>query len=604
MKVQVKIVIVLCLLIIMAAQAQQRSVATFRNITITEEEFKNRFELTPRLGASDFLIDSLKMEFLSTLLAEKLWAAEAIQLGYDTLDIIKRSLAPIEKMLVRDALYKEEVESKIIITKQEIDEITKRANTAVIAQIVGTPDSATAYKWYLSLSKGASFQSIVKQTKDTGTVKMTFGSMERRESEDIVYALPRGGYSKPVKDGKAWFIFYCIGREPYEKKKDNMTEPGSTPLDLFKQSKAAAIGKPFLAKLLKDFTVQIDKETFMAAVDAVAPVFATAKMKQLRNPNGEYCIDESDESTVLQAVPTDKIDAVLVPLPGTPVTLRQFLTETIGTGFCIKKAGKDDVMKHVRGLVHKYIEHEMIAREGYRRGLQNTRAVQDEMQMWKANYCAQFLRNRYLDSVKVTDEEVLALYDSLYKEKTSSVVKYAEIFSAGLTVMQEAVDRLGRGESFGSVAAALTERKGMREKHGLYPETLVSLTGELSQHLGEMRPGDIKGPIKTPDGYVMVQLIEKKQAKDTLGRFEQLKELLQKAAVSKKLYARMYSTTKDFARSLQPEINTRVLGEIEVSPVPMYTVRLMGFGGRMLAYPFSTHWENWIPGYLQNKETP
>ncbi|MBI5727457.1 MAG: peptidyl-prolyl cis-trans isomerase, partial [Ignavibacteriales bacterium] len=393
-------------------------------------------------------------------------------------------------------------------------------------------------------------------------------------------------------------------REPYEKKKDNMTEPGSTPLDLLKQRKAAAIGKPFLAKLLKDFTVQIDKDVFMAAVDAIAPVFATAKAKQLRNPNGEYCIDESHESTVLQAVPADKIDAVLVPLPGTPVTLRQFLTETVNTGFCIKKAGKDDVMKHVRGLAYKFIEHEMIAREGYRRGLHNSRAVQDEMQMWKANYCAQFLRNRYLDSVKVTDEEVLALYDSLYKEKTSSVVQYAEIFSAGLTVMQEAVDRIGGGEKFGSVAAALTERKGMREKQGLYPETQVSLTGELSRHLGEMKPGEIKGPLKTADGYVLLQLIEKKQAKDTLSRFEQLKDLLHKAAVSKKLYARMYSTTKDFARSLQPEINTQVLSEIKVSPVPMYTVRLMGFGGRMLAYPFSTTWENWIPEYLHKKETP
>ncbi|MFH1198412.1 MAG: hypothetical protein V1720_22105 [bacterium] len=75
------------------------------NNSIPVEEFKRRFELSPQIQAGKDR-DSVKKEFLYTLIAEKLWANQARNLLYDTTDYVKYSVKTIEKMLVRDELYK------------------------------------------------------------------------------------------------------------------------------------------------------------------------------------------------------------------------------------------------------------------------------------------------------------------------------------------------------------------------------------------------------------------------------------------------------------------------------------------------------------------
>ena len=53
---------------------------------ITVEEFQNRFDFMPHLNYSSSNVDSIKKEFLYSLIAEKLWALEAEELRFDTLE--------------------------------------------------------------------------------------------------------------------------------------------------------------------------------------------------------------------------------------------------------------------------------------------------------------------------------------------------------------------------------------------------------------------------------------------------------------------------------------------------------------------------------------
>ena len=99
--------------------AQEQVVANVGNVKITSKEFKIRYEFTPKVK-SDF--DSSRVNFLYSLIAEKLWALEAQSLSMDTSQYVRNSVRDIERKLVRDKLYKIEIENKINISDKEIVE--------------------------------------------------------------------------------------------------------------------------------------------------------------------------------------------------------------------------------------------------------------------------------------------------------------------------------------------------------------------------------------------------------------------------------------------------------------------------------------------------
>ena len=103
-----------------SAQNEIEVLAKIGSDVVTVEQFQNRFDFMPHLNYSNSNIDSIKKEFLYSLVAEKLWAFEADQLEIDTNETVKLSLKSLEKLFVKDELYKREVESKIVITANEI----------------------------------------------------------------------------------------------------------------------------------------------------------------------------------------------------------------------------------------------------------------------------------------------------------------------------------------------------------------------------------------------------------------------------------------------------------------------------------------------------
>jgi len=129
--------IFLVILMISNVFAQESDViAEANNSKITSDEFLKRFELTPRVRSSAN-IDTQKTHFLYTLIAEKLWAEEARSQNLDTMDSYKYYISNLEKLLVRDALFKREIEEKV-------RSVTGGREVQGISIIVVTPPNAAA----------------------------------------------------------------------------------------------------------------------------------------------------------------------------------------------------------------------------------------------------------------------------------------------------------------------------------------------------------------------------------------------------------------------------------------------------------------------------
>ncbi|MCW8810275.1 MAG: SurA N-terminal domain-containing protein, partial [Ignavibacteriaceae bacterium] len=106
---------------------EEKVVAKVGNDEITEDVFLERYELTPQAnGAMIGAEESLKSEVLYSIIAEKLWAIEAEREGLSNSELMKTTYKTIEKMYVRDALYRKEILDKVELTNEYLTEAFKR----------------------------------------------------------------------------------------------------------------------------------------------------------------------------------------------------------------------------------------------------------------------------------------------------------------------------------------------------------------------------------------------------------------------------------------------------------------------------------------------
>ena len=121
--------------------------------------------------------DSLKKEFLYSLIGEKLWALDALNKGYDTLDYFRNSFKPLQKMYLKDALFRREIKSKVKITPEEIAKGIMRSRITLKMLCFPFTDSLTAsFYMYTLLKKSKSLDSVLAlykmSTENTEEINM------------------------------------------------------------------------------------------------------------------------------------------------------------------------------------------------------------------------------------------------------------------------------------------------------------------------------------------------------------------------------------------------------------------------------------------------
>jgi hypothetical protein len=167
---------------------------------ITAKEFKLRYELTPQISRSS-QTDTIKKkeDFLHSLIAEKLWALEAETQNLDTSDLMQLTFPALEKMHIRDALYKKEINEKASSSPDEFTKLLTRANYNLLARIVSFEIKDEAVIAYNKLSLNSNYDSLFQNaSSDLKTaLEIKFDDLNET-AEDKVYALNQNEFSEPV----------------------------------------------------------------------------------------------------------------------------------------------------------------------------------------------------------------------------------------------------------------------------------------------------------------------------------------------------------------------------------------------------------------------
>lgn len=573
------------------------------NSGITVTEFQERFELMPQIISTDNQnIADKKNNLIQSLIAEKLWALEAEELKLDTSEIMKYTFSIIEKMFVRDALYKIEIADKIKNSPEEIEEGLKRFSAMLKVDVIQSNDSAQIFRIYSLLEAGIAFDSAKYFSQvNLPPLQIKFGEF-KEQVEDMLYKLKPGSFSQPVKSSSGWMIFKLINKETLNS--HSRKEALKTVNEVLNQRKLEKHYSSFHEKFFKGRIVETDAYLFELVSKKISRILQLKKMADSIPDSENVYLDAADILKMENEMGSDTLSMTFVYFEKQPVTVKQFLRDFIFNGFYSEKVNSNIISAKLNLRVKNFIEQELLAREAYRRGLQNLPEVRRSIRMWHENYLAKILKNMLLDSVAVTDDEVIT-----YQKKGGELleeVNILEILTDSLEVVESIFKELNKGADFRLLAAQHTKRTWTKSQGGEFGFFPVTMYGELGKIASSLKINDIYGPVKLNEGYSIIKLIDRRQHRsDSLLALKKTPEEVRKILFYEKSAKFFIDYTVKLANKFGISINEPLLNALKVSDYQMLVFRQMGFGGQLTAVPMVLPFNEWyLPWKESKKPTP
>lgn len=589
------------------AQSDSDVLAKIGSKEITVEEFKNRFDFMPHLNYSDANIDSIKKEFLYSLIAEKLWALEADELQIDTIETIKYSLHSLQSLFVKDELYKQEVESKIVITNDEISKGLSRVTRVLSTLILTFPDSSKIWNLYNAFQTGMSFDSMIIVTgMPQKPFEVKYGSFEDEVMEDILFSLRLNEISKPVKSKNNWFVFKIVDDQQDISIDPSKDHAKNIVIKKLRDRKAQKLGRAYLDKLFIGKSINADRRLFDLMSDKLLDILIVRTGKTKSDSLIDVQLLEADIKKVLSSLNPVDLNAAFINLDPDPATIKDFLYYTIYQKVFFDSFSSIKFKQSLNRIVKKFIEDELISREGFKNGLDKLPSVKNDLQIWKNYYLSEVLMNSYSDSITITDDDMERLISEEKDLPGSLQVNIREILTENIDDAEKVLNELNDGKEFDSLVNIYNQREWTKQSGGEWGFFNPSKAGEIGRIAAGLVIGQIYGPIKVNEGYSIFKLIDKKSQsgiQNTVLDKDSLKFIKVKLALGK-MDNLINEKTVSLAKKYKISIDEQLLQKVKTSEINTFTYRFIGFGGKIAAFPITIPMYEWHEQYKQIKEIP
>lgn len=607
------VILILVLFIFFAGQklafTQVQNVAKIGSTAISEDEFLERYELTPVFGKHKKGNEGEnKLKFLYTLIAEKLWALKALEERLDTTEAMLTTFEAFQKMFVRDFVYQKEIRRSVVITEEEESEAYKRNGTKLFVNYLISTDKEEIDNLYNFLNQGIPFDTILAESPELEEqktpIEIVYGQMDE-EVEDILYNLKKGEFSKPILTPDGYYIFRIVNKvETILMNQSEQDDSYKRARQIVQARKERELFFKFYEERFRDTKVVADAKLLRSLTVQLSQVLE-AKAKQRNTKQGDKIyLEPLEVKKILDYYLSDTLNSIIIKFPEDPITLRKFILMLGFDGFSITETSVNEVFSRLNKRTRSFIEQELIAREGLRKGYQNEPEVRSSLKMWFDNYLFQMLQSKFTDTVEVTEQEAYDFYKSYSKEyKFPLRMNIGEILTDSLEIVTKVLQEIDNGREFKELAKLYNKRESTKVNDGEYGLTPVTMLGELGRIASMMAIGDVYGPIKLPEGYSIIKLLDKEIEKidDSRKQFDEMKTKIISDLKYQKVKRFLSTYTADLAIKYGIDINADVLNGIKSTMMNSFGIRYMGFGGRITAAPLLAPQEDWIDEYFHRK---
>ncbi len=589
------------------SQDDETIVAQVGNEKITAKEFKVRFELSPYIPVNKEIdTDSLKYDFLYSLIAEKLWAMDAEKMGIVKTKQFDFYFKPIEDLFVRDALFKQEVENKVTVSKSDLEKGISKSQFTQVVRFISSQDSVSIFEFHKQLKSITNIDSLIPlfNSIDDTIINVKFGDLDNETIEDTIYSLKKGSYSNPFQVDNGWIIFYC---------RDNIFAP----LNLGDQQAIENIRKPIKRRkleilfneyrnnLLKGTNVKINSNTLFL----LSNIFwyrLKDKTPVVREESNYFELNENDFQEIKTSLSESDLKSPLFNIKEKQILLYDLLSKVAYTGFSITQLDSNAVLSKLAYISKRFVEEQILTEEGYKKGYHLLPQVKSDLNLWRKKYLAQMYLVNTLDSIEVDEEMLINFYNNQFvKSFSTSLVKLQMITLNDLDEIGIVLDKMNAGVEFSEIAEYFGKTDSLLNQDGETDLIPVSLLGDLSNTVSGMSINEIFGPLKRSNGYTILKLVEKTETNDSMAfAYNEVKDQLRSALRLKILTEKLNDKTANLSIEKNVKIYNNVLDKITSTNIQMFVHRFMGFGGRMAGVPLLTPFSGWMNNEVKEKLLP
>ncbi len=559
---------------------------------IAEKEFVERFEMLPGLQRQRAgRMEEAKLELLYSLIAEKLMAQEARERKLDQDSTFRLSFEEIRKMLARDQLYRDEVSGKIHVTPKELSEGVAHALKEVLISFLYFDRRSDAEFLRKQIKSEKEFDSIqidmsIHAVRDTATI--IWGDATPA-IERAAYSIRKGEISPVVPAGTGFYIlkvdrvqrsaFYAslqpsVLRERIEQK--------------IRERKEQQRLSEFVASVLRNKVGYSRPEPLKRLTLALKKVFAGTRV------TGKMPLSEEMLKEIRQDC-QGRLKDTLSVAGDVAWTLGEISDRLFAKGFTVDSVTVKSIPQLVNGLLRVWVQQELLAQEGLARGLDKYPAVRQQLETWYDNFLEQSMRFYLKRQVKVSDAEVLSFMQSTDSSVVIPRVQIRELKTASLDEMHEALNELQKGRSMEEVIGRWCSDVELRQRKGIADPFPVSDRYPVGEIAWQMMVGQRYGPLKEGESYLYFELM----SKGSRGELSDTGFIGKKRRAANELLRQKEKRLVNLILAQAGEsrgytIFQERLSRINVSPIPMMTFRILGFGGRMFAVPFVDRQIEWL----------
>lgn len=588
------------------SQSSKDIIAKAGNISITKDEFVKRYEMMPHPNPKGLDQSELKKEFVYTLLAEKLLAQSPLKNKIEKSQEFQALIKFIENHYLRDLIYNKEVKEKIAIADSEMTEGYQRSLKSFRVKFIFSTDEKEITEIYSNLLNGVSFDSILQTRSEINeqkeAAKVSFGTMAQ-EVENEIYKLLPGQFTPPVELEEGWYI--CKVYEAEVKK--SLEQPDISNMKKVLEKRAEdKLYNQFYRKFFKGVNVNTDRLLFDKLSNGFYKYLSKHEKDFIIIKQVRFRFTEKEISEMIRDLnlTEDDKNKIFIKFKSDPISFGSFLEQLKLSDIGFQEIEENHIKNILNGFIYIYIQNELLVREAISRGYDKLPEVAEEIETWKEFYLSREVMKNIFKEQVVSDEEAV----EFFKKENSSIaladsVKIIEILLSNLEEAEFVLNQINKGVDFQELAAEHTIREKLKTKKGEYDYFPVTENGELGKIASEMKIGDVIGPIKLDEGYAIIKLIDKKEGIiKQFDQFNEAKDEIKNILRTEKMYLALDNVTAALAEEKGIFINEPILNSTNVTNVDMVVLRRFGFGGQMLAVPFSQHYSSWLKAYLEKQK--
>ncbi|NPV11386.1 MAG: hypothetical protein HPY57_06320 [Ignavibacteria bacterium] len=599
MKYLIPIIVLTSLLILpvnLISQRADKVIAEIGSAKITESEFKIRYELSPFVShRSKWNQDTIKYDFLLSMIAEKLFYLDAINKGLQNSEDFKFYIKPLEDALLRDYLFKEEIENKVRLSAEDISQSINNAQFKLQARIINSEDSVKIFRIHSLLKENIPLDSILLIPDflfiPAGEFEVSLGSLKDEEVENYLFTLNPGEFTQPIRSEVGWVIFLIIDKL-------------FTPIDLTNQKQIDDIKRivksrrvmikanQYLQNLLSNKTIDINDTVF----DSVFYVIYNLILERTKsNPDSmrtSYILNDYDYREIKKELGNKTLHENLFYINSHKVKVWDFLANLAFEEHRFQSKDRNIIYSKLTKIIKDFVVQQYLTFEAKRKGIDKNKNLKDELENWKVHYLAQMLRFSFLDSSRVSEEEILNYFNNEYrKDKNNLLIKMKILNLTELEEVERVLNLISSGKSFDEIVESFGKTDSLVNDKG-ETELLPNIYfGELGFIASKLNLNEVYGPIKRGNEYTLIMVKEKKEISDTTYvDFDSAKGYIKNYLFIKKFNSAIADQTIKLANKYGVKIYEDNLSQIKTTGIPMFVHRLLGFGGRIAGVPLLDNW--------------